>query len=45
MLSCNLSGLWGKGALAGKLAGTFVSTGTQQGGQAELVQRILPLKG
>ena len=26
-------GLWQSGALAGKLAGTFVSTGTQQGGQ------------
>lgn len=26
-------GLWQSGALAGKLAATFVSTGTQQGGQ------------
>ena len=25
--------LWASGALAGKLAATFVSTGTQQGGQ------------
>eukprot|EP00747_Dinoflagellata_sp_TGD_P092807 gnl/TRDRNA2_/TRDRNA2_165534_c0_seq1.p1 gnl/TRDRNA2_/TRDRNA2_165534_c0~~gnl/TRDRNA2_/TRDRNA2_165534_c0_seq1.p1 ORF type:complete len:453 (-),score=91.73 gnl/TRDRNA2_/TRDRNA2_165534_c0_seq1:386-1744(-) len=35
-------GLWQKGALAGKLAGTFVSTGTQNGGQETTHMTVLP---
>lgn len=36
-------GLWNKGALAGKYAGVFVSTGTQGGGQGELLTRLCHL--
>jgi len=35
-------GLWQKGALAGKLAATFVSTGTQNGGQETTHVTVLP---
>ncbi|CAK9437219.1 uncharacterized protein LODBEIA_P15970 [Lodderomyces beijingensis] len=34
-------GLWAKGALAGKIAGIFVSTGTQGGGQETTVLNAL----
>lgn len=35
-------GLWMKGALAGKTAGTFVSVGTQGGGQETVNLSVIP---
>ena len=35
-------GLWASGALAGKFAGTFFSTGTQHGGQETTALTTLP---
>jgi len=35
-------GLWQKGALVGKVAGVFTSTGTQHGGQETTIQTFIP---